>query len=685
MVAENSGGALSGLRHRVVLVTTTSLKPQTFTRGWRWVLALAAFIGVAIGMTALTPAFAESPQRLDAGFVTDRAGVLSEAQIKTANEKFAKVRDETGLEFYVVFVNTFDNPANAEDWTNAVVDMSLPGTNQHLMAVSVSDKQYYLSVWNDSPFTDAEITRMVKDVRPLATAGDWSGFANAMADSVLTQKAEEAEGAAAAGRTSMIVVGVLVVAAVGVVVFFLIRKRRKSAAARAAVVAELAKLAQEAGVALVQTDDAVRTSVDELQFAKAQFGDEVTREFEQTIAEAKKSLDAAFGLKQQLDDHIPDTEQQQREWNQQILTLLQAANAALDAKTASFDELRKLEADAPAALERTRATHAAAVGLVQQADANLRSLTQTYAATEFSSVADNVTEAQSRMDFAATEIKDAAASIAAGRTGDAAVAIRAAEGALTQARDLSAGIATAIEQLEAAKGRAAELIADMQSDIAAATAMQDPTGVITQTIATTQQSIQHAQRLLVSAPQAPAQAVAMLDAANTNIDTVVARVRSEQEAYARLIRSLDSTINSAAAQIRTTDNFIANRRGAVGAEARTRLADAVTALDTARSLRSSDPTSALNAARHAEQRATQALTAARNEYSYGSSQSRGSDVAGAVLGGILINSLLGGGGGSRSSGGSIFGGGSSRGGGGFSAGSFGGSSSGGRRGGGGRG
>ena len=79
------------------------------------------------------------------------------------------------------------------------------------------------------------------------------------------------------------------------------------------------ELERQASAALVETDDAIKTSEQELGFAKAQFGDAATAEFEQVLAKAKKDLTTAFMLKQQLDDAVPDTEDQVRAWNTQIL------------------------------------------------------------------------------------------------------------------------------------------------------------------------------------------------------------------------------------------------------------------------------------------------------------------------------------------------------------------------------
>src|SRR5690606_353468 len=119
---------------------------------------------------------------------------------------------------------------------------------------------------------------------------------------------------------------------------------------RAGEPAELAAVSTEdlqrqAGSALVDTDDAVKTSQEELGFAVAQYGEETVASFRAAIATASEKLSRAFTIRQKLSDAEPDTEQQVRAWNADIIRLCIDANAALDVEAAAFDELRQLEKD----------------------------------------------------------------------------------------------------------------------------------------------------------------------------------------------------------------------------------------------------------------------------------------------------------------------------------------------------
>jgi hypothetical protein len=149
---------------------------------------------------------------------------------------------------------------------------------------------------------------------------------------------------------------------------------------------------------------------------------------------------------------------------------------------------------------------------------------------------------------------------------------------------------------------------------------------------------------------------------------------------------------AARSEISATQDFITTRRGAIGGEARTRLAEAQRHYDEAMATGQSDPVSALSHARQADALAEHAGELARSDVgafsdSGGLDESRGGGgvLNGLILGGILIDSIFGG----RSGGGGFGGGGFGGGGGGgrssgLGPGSFGGGGTRGRHGGGGK-
>jgi hypothetical protein len=162
------------------------------------------------------------------------------------------------------------------------------------------------------------------------------------------------------------------------------------------------------------------------------------------------------------------------------------------------------------------------------------------------------------------------------------------------------------------------------------------------------------------------------------LDEMLATATEAKVQAERTAQRLTQDITAAQAQITAASDFIATRRGAVGAEARTRLSEAQRHLDAARQLSQSDPAQALQHSRAAGELSGRALYVAQAdvqqwEASRRPQQSSGGNT-GAILGGILIDSMIRG---SMSGGGRGYrGGGGHRGG--RSPGSFGGSGSSGR-------
>ena len=140
------------------------------------------------------------------------------------------------------------------------------------------------------------------------------------------------------GAGTAILVGTGVVAAGGAGAYLYFRNRRKKAAQASSASygpqgAELDPLAslsveelrRKSGSLLIEADDAIKSSEQELMFAQAQYGDSAVGNFTKALQEAKGHMSESFKLQQQLDDHIPDTEEQQRSWLGEIIRRSEAA------------------------------------------------------------------------------------------------------------------------------------------------------------------------------------------------------------------------------------------------------------------------------------------------------------------------------------------------------------------------
>ena len=160
-----------------------------------------------------------------------------------------------------------------------------------------------------------------------------------------------------------LLVGAGVVVAAGAAGAYALSRRRKSRALEAAdretadplAGLSIDELRKRAGNLLVRADDTIKSSEQELGFAEASYGSDAVGNFTKALAGAKAHLSESFKLQQQLDDHIPDTEQQQRAWLEGGIILLDAdeRSESLEHRfkyTARFERLlRRPQAHADAA------------------------------------------------------------------------------------------------------------------------------------------------------------------------------------------------------------------------------------------------------------------------------------------------------------------------------------------------
>ncbi|WP_353111957.1 TPM domain-containing protein [Microbacterium sp.] len=614
----------------------------------RWSIVLGivlAFFATGLGVPA---ASATAPVALESGFVTDTSHTLSSADRAAAEKRLTELSEKSGLDLYVVFVDAFTSPDDAQQWADAVAEKAGLGARQYVLAIAVEQRNYYISADGGGPMTDSQLDQIEQDIRPLLRSGDWLG--------AVEKTADEFQGDGGAGI--LVFLGVLVAIAIVIVVVWLIVRARKAAARRKrGAMPEVAdpndpystitddELAARAGSALVQADDALTSSREELGFAVAEFGEGSTAMFTDALDDAKERVSDAFAIKQQLDDEIPDTVDQRRAWHIQIIELCKEAADLLDGNADAFDELRKLEQDAPAALERVRTRRGELQTLLPTIAPALAALAGKYDQQALSTVADNAAQAQERAALADRSIDAAVTALTAGRNGEAAFAIRTAEQALAQGAQLAGAVTGLGSDLEAIEQQARALIADMQGDLVTASQLPDP-GSLSPVVASTKQLLDQAAANLDGAARSPQRMLESLTAANTQIDGAIAQVREGVARAQRAQQMLQQQILQAQAQIRAAHEFIDTRRGSIGSTARTRLADAEAALDQAVALQATSPEQALPLASRALGSAQQAISAAQNDVSgfggggwgdpFGGGGNRGGgDLAGDILGGII--------------------------------------------------
>ena len=456
---------------------------------------------------------------------------------------------------------------------------------------------------------------------------------------------------------------------------------------------------------LVETDDAIRDSDQELGFAQAQFGDEEAAPFVAAVAAARDDLKGAFTLRQQLDDATPEDAPTRRRMLTDLVIGARRAQERLHAETQRFDALRALEKQAPDILARLPAKADALEARLPAAEAAMANLSA-YADADWAAVASNVENARSRIAAVREAADQGTKALAAGTAGIAAHAARLGEDGLAQGTAfldaidrLAADIEKARSEVDAELGAA---VADLaKAKAAAAAGPADPD--VARKLGEADQLLAEARTALDPPKPDVTGAYDKARRANEAADAIEAGIRSAREQAARDAARLQASLNAAQVAVTRASDYIGGQRGGIGTEARTRAAEAARHLETANALASTDTAAALGEANAAASLAAQAEQLAQQDYNrwndpfrsgpppgWGGGGGAGSNIGGAIIGGIIGGLLSGGGGGHRGGGFGGFGGGGGGGGGfgGFGGGGggfggFGGSSGGGSFGGGG--
>jgi uncharacterized membrane protein YgcG len=652
-------------------------------------LAIAVLGAIAVPTTAQ----AQSPVDLGGAYVVDTVNAVGSrgSEITAATDALYSA---TKLQLFVVYVDSFTGVSDKTAWASSVAKKNGLGANDILLAVATVDRNY--SIYYGSSAPDASITDSVEtnDIIPALKKSDWVGAAVAAADGYAgtsngaTGSEPSAPGppAASGGGSALpvvIVLLLLVLAVIGIVFFVRSRRRRGvggAASGRASPAGPTAEqLDQKASSLLVQLDDSLKTSEQELGFAVAQFGAEVTTPFSATLATAKSQVAEAFTLRQKLDDSVPETPEEKLAMTSRIIELCEAADKELDAQADAFDDLRKLEQNAPEALATVVTDAEAVKARLVTARATLASLAATYSPAALSAIADNPAQVDKLLEFVGTAGSTAQAAITSGDPGVAAINVRAAQASIGQTTQLLDSIDTLAAGLADARSKLAAAVADTQQDLATARALPaDASGALASEAAAAQAALTAA--TTGGGPADPLASLASLSTANAALDRVLDTVRDEQQKLQSATAQLPAAMSAASSQISAANDFITTRRGGVGSTARTRVSEATRHFETAVGLAPSDPVAALREATAAQSLAAQALSLAQNDVDSagqgglggGPGGSFGGGLGGAILGGLIGGMLSGGGG----RGGGMFGGGGfgGLGGGGFGGGGFGGSS-----------
>ncbi|MEU3819510.1 TPM domain-containing protein [Streptomyces sp. NPDC030392] len=588
---------------------------------------------------------AEEPGPLDRrGQITDRVDALGVRAPEVARA-LDRLYDEHRLQLFVVYVRDFSGRSPRE-WADATADRNGLGTDDVLLAVATRERRYAYTADAAGRLTQARLDEVARTaVEPALRAGDWAGAAIGAADGYAAALSGRAvpvpaltpgvpdPGGGGSPAVDLLVPVVLVAGALAVAGYAYTSRRRRARTRTTphggVPVPAPPELDERARRALVETDDAVRTSQEELGFAQAQFGEAAAKPFAEAVAYAQGELTAAFRLRQRLDDAEPEDEVTRRAMLEEIVARCADAGRRLDEESAAFDALRDLERTAPGALAAAEAAHRELEGRLTTAEAALSAMRDRYTDAAAAPVATAPSEARARLAFAAANLSrtrealeggaggadgaDAGGGTGTGAAGSGAEAgaagsgagtggaeagtggagsgggaaggggervsvalyLRAAEGALAQAARLVEAVDRRAVELAEAAGRLPGALAEAEADLAEARGVLEGTpggtaaGLRGRT-ARLESVVRDVRRAAEAGRYDPVDALRRTEEADAALDEAL-----EREGGLRRARAfLDQALLAARSSVGAAEDYLATHRGAVASVARTRLAEA---------------------------------------------------------------------------------------------------------------
>ncbi|UFS99804.1 TPM domain-containing protein [Nocardia huaxiensis] len=630
---------------------------------------------------AVAPVNAEEPSRLPT-YVTDEARVLSGGQTAELQGAIDSLYEQDRTRLWVVYVRNFAG-MDAQAWGERTAQLSGFKDRDLLLSVAVDDRAYAFNGDLPNGVTDKELDRLLEDkVEPQLRSGNWAGAGLATANGLSEAMSESGSG----GPSFLVLLVIALLVVLAVVALVLWSRGRRGRRVRAEVDAArkidptdakalealpLHALDARSKEILVDADNAIRTSGEELRLATDEFGATATAPFTAALEAAKNALAKAFSIRQQLDDDIPETPDQQRALLVELIGTCGRADRELDARVAEFDAMRNLLINAGDRLDALTRDIVDLTARVPESETTLTQLMSAQPASVMAPVRDNVGMAKERIAFAERSIDTGRTAVAkpVGQQGAAVAAIRAAESAVDAARTLLNAVDTAATDIEQARAGLPGMIEELRRDLATAATLTEHGGTELSTAATAARTALDS--AVATGETNPLGTFQQAVAADTALDKAIAAATDRKTEADEQRRRLDQALTAARSRINAASDFISTRRGGVDAEPRTRLAEAQRNLEQAQQLSTTDPAQALTCAQRATELGTRALHTAQasvQQWQAMQSTPASNSQTGAILGGILIDGMLRGMGGGYRGGSGGFGGGGS-----YGPGSFGGS------------
>lgn len=661
----------------------------------------SAVAGIALIAGLGAPALATSPVTISTS-VTDPSGWLSDSQVSEISSS-ADEAGSAGLQVYFVTVPDFSGAEPIEWCKTSGVNSGL--SNQSIVYVIAYKERMFTTCGNadQQVVTNSDITRATSAAKkalaksnPLdadTTTDAATTFISTLTSTVTGQASSSSStGVPSSGKSGFGWIRTVVVVVVigGLIVFFVKRNKAKGGSPLAPKTTDghpwapgdplpsltedqVLALTNQSSTLLLQADELVRSATDELDFARAQFGETKTDAYAKALSAAQAGIAKAFTSQQTMNEASDS-----RSRTEAALTLQHELNQVMPAlveQQKAFSQLRDEEASVPTQATDVKTRISEAIAALPSVEAELAALQTLYSSTTVASLMDNPQQARALLDSASAAANQAS-SLATSDPSAALVQLDIARRALAMAGHQTEAIMSAKHDLAAANEVLTKAIASITSDLSDVTTLKADSAAFTPLVAEAQKAVAEAQSARAGSGD-PLAALENLRLAESQLDAALEPLRSQADARERKVEAARNAVSDAQAQYARANSYIQGRRGVIPLDVRSTLAEAKAELDQAVALIQTDPDQATTLAKSARSVALTVLSTPINDPSYGqagqfkhhTNGSGGIFTDNTSLGNALLWSVLMNGGRSLGQGGS--GGGFS--GGGFSGGGFGGS------------
>lgn len=326
-------------------------------------------------------------------------------------------------------------------------------------------------------------------------------------------------------------------------------------------------LAGQARTALVTADERIRATDDELAFASAELGESATADLRTALAAVRQHLGEAFQLHQLNHDEIPDTPEELRTRNTRIVQLCDWAEEVLDERTEALRAQVERVREAPRIAQGVRDDVERLRSRIPETRDTIERLRARYSASALHRIRLTADEAERLLDFAVQSVELSERRRTAGRNEDATLALETATESVRRATSVLDGVDGFEVEAMRAQSTLAEVIDDSRSDLARAASLPR-TAALDAAIRDLETALSTVSG--THGARDPFADLSALSQANAALDAAVERAQ-------RPLPSLDHVrhdVGAADRALDVADRLINGHRGWIGADARTRFAEA---------------------------------------------------------------------------------------------------------------